>query len=96
MIPLAPISEESCKGQLNTSSIATRDMESSETQSQDQEIMMRRGKFSENPFDDPKDGLSFNIQLQFQYTNNLGTDIYRDPLHHYAFKIGLVEIYKEV
>ena len=44
--------------------MAMRDRESSDTWSQDQEIMMRQGKFSENPFDDPKDGLSFNVQIQ--------------------------------
>ena len=47
---------------------------------------MRWGKFSENPFDNPKEDLSFNVQLHFQHTNELGTDIYPDPLHCFAFK----------
>ena len=30
--------------------------------------------------------MSFNVQLHFEHTNEFGTDIYRDPLHRYAFK----------
>ena len=61
--PLDPISEETSKSHSDTSSIATRDRESSETWSQDHETMMRQGKFSESSFENPAQRLNFNVQL---------------------------------
>ena len=59
--PLDPISEESSESHSDTSSMAARDRESSETWTQDHG--MRRGKFSENPFEGPEEELSFNVHL---------------------------------
>ena len=57
-------------------------------QSQDQDATMRCGKFTKNPFEDPRNELSFNVELQFQYTNDFGMDVYHDPLHCFAFKMA--------
>ena len=83
---LDPISEETLESHSDTSSMATRVRESSETQSQDQETTTRCGKFTKNLFDNPRNELSLNIELQFQYKNDFGTDVYHDPLHCFAFK----------
>lgn len=61
-------------------------MDSRETQSMNQGTTFRWGKLNGNPFDNPQEGLKFNILLQFQYTNAFKIDIYQDPLNRYMFK----------
>ena len=39
---------------------------------------MRRGKFTDNPFDDPNGEMDFNVQLTFQYINAYGAQMYKD------------------
>ena len=47
---------------------------------------VHRGKFTQNPFNDPLEKLNFNVALEFCYTNSLVTDIYQGPVNRYAFK----------
>ena len=48
---------------------------------------VNKGKL-ENPFDKPNVDLSYNVQLQFLYTNAQGAEIYLDPMRQYVVKIA--------
>lgn len=44
------------------------------------------GKLIENPFDDPNTGLEFNLELEHEYRNTFGMEIYKRPLKRWVYK----------
>ena len=85
--PLEPIQQDSFSDSYLIEYLgATSEKDSSETHSMEKDASaVHREKFSQNPFDDPLEELSFNVTLEFCYTNSLGTDIYQDHVNRYAF-----------
>lgn len=58
----------------------------SEMESYDNASTLRKGKFTENPFDVPSRHMEFKVKLTFRYQNVYGAEIYEDPLGRYVFK----------
>ena len=47
---------------------------------------LRKGKFTDNPFNDPEGEKDCVVSLTFQYYNTYGAEIYKDPLGRYVYK----------